>query len=242
MLSPTAEVQAGKHRETSYLLLDVKDAPRFQLLYTTCVYGFEAVARLLHECHRNQSLQVSSRFRLWGADLFDGDNVHLDELLEEHIFLKRHLLGVLADIAAILESVLTALTRDKQDRTVPEVDGAQVATRRLRIVLGQSDIACALSDEGEDDDFFEDTSDWEMEALENLTGLVDCLFDSLFATSMASKLHCLARNLPIGMPQAAAQASTETKIDGKVEVLQTEARINTSCLSRLNGRFTISVH
>ena len=219
----------------SCLILDAQNTPKLQLLYATCSDGFDTIARLLPEYHCSQGLVLSSRFKLWGLDLFKKNEIHLDRLLVGHSFLRRHLLGVLADIAALLESMLEIFVGYSTDVTESSLQSIHVNLRRLRIALGQNDVSSALVDDEEREGLYENPSDWTKESLNNLDGLIDCLYDSLFTVSMAAKVE-LARSSQtkpspeevISWTTSEGMANASTQIPPKQRKI-----VRSGCLSRM---------
>ena len=170
-------------------VLDVQTTPRLELLYTTCSTGISTIARLLPHHYQTQAAEASSRLTLWGLDLFKAEKIHLDRALENHGTLKHHLLGVLADAAAILEIMLSTLIEACVNSAEPQPEGAYHSLRRVRIALSQNDILSALTDNEWAEGLFDDPSAWVKNCLDNLNGLIDCLYDNLLSISIASKVE-----------------------------------------------------
>lgn len=195
-------MQSGNKVILPCVLLDAQNIPRLQLLYTTCCTGLDTITRLVEDFHQPQAIDACSRLRLWGAGLFN--EIQLDELLDSHGFLRRHILGVLADIAAILESILSAFLSSSSEAPVSDV-----GLRRLRIALGQNDVSSILTDVDDTEAYFDNSSDWVKEQLDNLDGLIDCMYDSLFTISMTSKLERAKSQVTLVVPPEAVLISDE---------------------------------
>ena len=206
------------------IMLDAQNVPRLRLLSTTCSNGFDAVAYLVPEFHRARAVDACSRFQLWRADLFLG--IHLDELLEAHVVLRRHILGVLADIAVILESLLSAFTNGSSD-----FHSSNASLRRLRIALGQNDVSSVLTDVDETEEYFDNPSDWTKEQLDIVEDLVECLYDSLFTISMASKLE-QAKSMSISTTSAGAVRTSDERVDDISNTFESRKGRRFACLRK----------
>ena len=178
---------------------DPQHAPRIALLCQTCHTALQTASGLADsETQRQRLASGALRVKVWGMDMFDSRKyAPLDELLDvvsgSHTSLKRHVLGVWADLAATLETVLFLLIR-QTSKISPE---RCAQWRRLRIVLGLDDISSAIHVGFRLSKIFdgETVSNNLSEVLDSLLGsleeLIDCLFDVITTISTIQQMHKL---------------------------------------------------
>lgn len=205
-------------------------APRLALLYQVCNKALFAATHLcINEIYRPALLAIALRVKIWGLDLFDGkDCAPLHQVISPSM--QRHLVGIWADIAAMIDLLLTRLITLNDDEVEPE---SYIYWRRLKIVLGLEDIASAVHDGL---DFFQETgSDWSFhessknanDFMNSLQGMVDCLFDLLVTIGTTRQLHKLGHKTSKMTPL------TSQSIEDTVGKFKNELRISSTPPSRV---------
>ena len=175
-----------------------EQAPRIALLCQTCHTALQTATRLAQSERQRQKLALGGlRVRIWGTDIFDATkSTPLDELLSSgtgHTSLRRHLIGVWADMAATLELILSLLIH-QTGKPSPE---SCTQWRRLRVVLGLDDISTAihggfnLSGVFDNDITYGDHTGVLDCLISSLEELIDCLFDLLVTIGTIRQLHRL---------------------------------------------------
>ena len=176
---------------------DPNQAPRIALLCQTCHAALEAATYLAeNETNRRELADGAVRVRIWGMDILDADDsTPLDDLLDltpgTHTFLRGHITGVWADIAATLELILLLLLLQIR-RPNPETC---TQWRRLRIVLGLDGISTAvhadfdLPRDSYNNPVNGDLNDALGGLVSSLEGLIDCLFDLLVTIGTIRQLY-----------------------------------------------------
>ena len=181
-------------------LFDPENTPRLALLYQVCHTALWTVTSLsTNETHRQKLGSEALRVGIWGIDLFDATQcASLDELLSfpssSRSSMRRHLIGVWADIAATLDLILMHLVIIRNGEVSSE---SYAHRRRLRIVLGLEDIASA----GHDgfsfygsmycNSSYDDSNEVLTDAIDSLQSLIDCLFDLLVTVGTIRQLSKL---------------------------------------------------
>lgn len=181
-------------------MFDPGNTPRLALLYQVCHTALWTITSLsTNETHRQKLGSEALRVGIWGIDLFDATQcASLDELLSfpssSRSSMRRHLIGVWADIAATLDVILMHLVNIKNG----EVNSESYAhRRRLRIALGLEDIASAVHDgfsyyeSMDSNSSYDDSNEILTDAIDSLQSLIDCLFDLLVTVGTIRQLSKL---------------------------------------------------
>ena len=196
---------------------DPSHAPRIALLCQTCHTALETVTYLAENEIQRQKLTSSAlRVRLWGIDMFNSAGYRpLDELLNpvsrHHTSLRQHLIGVWADIAVTMETILSSLIL-RTGNSSPE---SCTQWRRLRIVVGLDDVSAAMHNEfglpGFLDSglFYNNHREALDDLIDSLSGLVDCLYDLSVTISTVRQLHRLGYKSNISSLSTCCESEVE---------------------------------
>ncbi|KAL5327696.1 hypothetical protein ACEPPN_005399 [Leptodophora sp. 'Broadleaf-Isolate-01'] len=234
-LSPS-EGPSGRTQSANTSPERKRKKPTIQLLYVDCLDAIQAVTSQVAD--KKQAGIIRSRLMVWGCGIFQQEN-SLDLLLEEKNIesittFRSHLIGVLADIAVILVTLL----RSFDERSDPEV---QKAAHKLEACFGKFK---EFNEEVMDEelDLPEPNEDGQDEdpalaesCMRQLSGLVDCLFDVLpsidrLRQAWMLKLEKRSRDMAAALSQAVPLSAPEVHhaAESDIQTGQMESRLVTA--------------